>query len=249
MFVNGIPDAHYIYQKLVCKENMYSEILMIMEALRPYQQVLKEFQEIDTNIITLKKSRDFYNIYRDQLLNNKDDYAIGFLDRYSENEEDIYNSVFTKKLKLEQEIKLREFNFKMLHGILPCNRNLMKWRIRLDDKCDVCELPQTIEHLLFECRYVKPLWVVIEKIIGARISFKQILGLDNLFREDFVLSVISFLIYKEWLVLSLENKLRNRNICLSYFKNELSLRIEIYKVCKCIDMEHIDKLSAIALQL
>ena len=66
MFVNGIPDAHYIYQKLVCKENMYSEILMIMEALRPYQQVLKEFQEIDTNIITLKKSRDFYNICRDQ---------------------------------------------------------------------------------------------------------------------------------------------------------------------------------------
>ena len=159
MFVNGIPDADCIYQKLVCKENMYSEILMVMEALRPHQQVLKQFQETDTNIITLKKSLDFYNIYRDQLLNNKDDYAIGFLDRYSENEEDIYNSVFIKK-KLEQEKKLREFNFKMLHGILrllPCNRNLKKWRIRLDDKCDVCELPQTIEHLLFECRYVKPL--------------------------------------------------------------------------------------------
>ena len=80
----------------------------------------------------------------------------------------------------------------MLHGVLPCNRNLKKWRIRLYDKCDVCELPQTIEHLLFECRYVKPLWDVIEKRIGARISFKQILGLDNLFREDSILSVISF---------------------------------------------------------
>ena len=79
MFVNGIPDADYIYQKLVCKEKMYSEILIVMEALRPYQQVLKQFQEIYTNIITLKKSRDFYNIFRDQLLNNKDNYAIGFL--------------------------------------------------------------------------------------------------------------------------------------------------------------------------
>ena len=106
MFVNGIPDADYIYQKLVYKENMYSEIMMVMEALRPYQQVLKQFQETDANVITLKKSRDFYNIYRDQLLKNKDDYAIGFLDRYSENEEDIYNGVFTKKLKLEQEINL-----------------------------------------------------------------------------------------------------------------------------------------------
>ena len=37
MFVNGIPDADYIYQKLVCKENMYSEIMMVMEVLRPYQ--------------------------------------------------------------------------------------------------------------------------------------------------------------------------------------------------------------------
>ena len=53
MFVNGIPDADYIYQKLVCKENMYSEIIMVMEALRPYQQVLKQFQETATNIITL----------------------------------------------------------------------------------------------------------------------------------------------------------------------------------------------------
>ena len=75
----------------------------------------------------------------------------------------------------------------MLHGVLPCNRNLKKWRIRLDDKCDVCELSQTIEHLLFECRYVKPLWDVTEKLIGARISFKQILGLDNLFRADSIL--------------------------------------------------------------
>ena len=73
MLVNGIPDAEYIYQKLVCKENMYSEILMVMEALRQYQQVLKQFQEIGSSFITLKKSRDFYNIYRDQLLNNKDD--------------------------------------------------------------------------------------------------------------------------------------------------------------------------------
>ena len=65
-------------------------------------------------------------------------------------------------------------------------------------------------------------------------------------KEDlYLLSVISFWIYKEWLVLSLENKQRNANICLAYLKNELSLRIEICKMCKCIDMEHIGKLSAI----
>ena len=36
MFVNDIPDADFIYQKLVCKENKYSEIMIVIEALRPY---------------------------------------------------------------------------------------------------------------------------------------------------------------------------------------------------------------------
>ena len=35
--------------------------------------------------------------------------------------------VFTRKFLLEKEIKLKEFNIKLLHGILPCNKNLKRW--------------------------------------------------------------------------------------------------------------------------
>ena len=60
-----------------------------------------------------------------------------------------------KKVSLGREIKLREFNFKVLHGILPCNKNLKQWKVKISDNCDVCGQIQTIEHLLWSCRYVQ----------------------------------------------------------------------------------------------
>ena len=175
--------------------------------------------------------------------------AINYIEKYCENEQDLHVLALTKKIKLEKEIKLKEFNFKLLHNILPCNRNLEKWKLKSNDKCDVCSLPQTIEHLLYDCTYVKPLWTLIEKYLGVNIGYKQILGLDNLFKEDAIVTIICFLIYKEWLVLSLENKKRNRHISMSYYKGELVLRTEIYKSCKCVNEDHIDRLNGIMLQM
>ena len=123
---------------------------------------------------------------------------------------------FTNKSKLEKEIKLKEFNLKLLHGILSCNRNLEKWNLKSNYKCDVCFLPQNIEHLLYDCTYVKPLWKLIEKYLGVNIGYQQILGLDNLFQEDAVVTIICFLIYKKWLVLSLENEKGNTLISICH---------------------------------
>ena len=38
--------------------------------------------------------------------------------------------VFIKKIVQEKEIKLKEFNCKLLYGILPCNKNLMKSKLK-----------------------------------------------------------------------------------------------------------------------
>ena len=51
------------------------------------------------------------------------------------------------KVKTEKKIKLNEFNFKILHGIVPC-KNLKKWNIRTDDKSNVCGASQTVDHFL-----------------------------------------------------------------------------------------------------
>ena len=67
-------------------------------------------------------------------------------------------TLFAQKVVNETEIKLKEYNFKLLHDILPCNMNLYKWKIRHDTSCDICQSPQTIKHLLLECSYVTELW-------------------------------------------------------------------------------------------
>ena len=155
------------------------------------------------------------------------------------------SGVFTKKVVSEKEIKLKEFNFKVLHGILPCNGNLKQWRIKASDQCDVCGLPQTIEHLLFTCRYVTPLWQIVDSVFDINVSFETILGVDQLCEYNNIVTLVSFLIYKEWLVLSLEGKPRNSIILLQYFKEELLIRLKIYEKNTKFSMKDIANIDAL----
>ena len=111
--------------------------------------------------------------------------------------------VFIKKIVQEREIKLKEFNYKLLDGILPCNKNLMKWKLKIYDKCDTSNI---------YCRSVKPLWEIVEKMCGFEITFKKILGIEGCYSQDRIPTLISFFIYKEWLLLSLDSKKRHGNI-------------------------------------
>ena len=248
VFINGTLDENDIHQKLISKQNMYSEIMIVKEALRPYQQHLIQMQNIKMHRMALRKSRDFYRIYLQQILDSSSESSRDYLNRYNVvRNDERYCRVFTNKVKSEKEIKLKEFNFKILHGILPCNKNLEKWKIRGNDKCDVCEASQTIDHLLFNCIYVRPLWRIIERKFGVNIYFEQILGLDPSFEYDEIATIISFLIYKEWLLSSLESKHRSTNLDKIYYKSELQLRIDIYKLCRCIDQNYVDNLMEIML--
>ena len=88
----------------------------------------------------------------------------------------------------------------------------------------MCRLPQTIEHSLFTCGYVAPLWRIVNSVFDINVSFETILGVDDFCEYDNIITLVCFLIYKKWLVLSLENKSRKNNIMLQYFKDELTTR-------------------------
>ena len=144
-----------------------------------------------------------------------------------------------KKIVLQKAIKLREFNFKLFHGIQPCNVNLRKWGIKISNECDVCGMPQNNRTFkLFSCDYVRPLWRVVQSVFDIIISFESILGVDN------IVTLVSFLIYKEWLVLSLENKSRRSINTLQYFRNELSTRMTIYDLSKKLSVKEIVNIEA-----
>ena len=67
LFMNGILDENHINQKLVYKQNMYAEIMTMEDALRPYQQHLIQIQHREINIRSLRKSKDFYKVYTQNL--------------------------------------------------------------------------------------------------------------------------------------------------------------------------------------
>ena len=140
-------------------------------------------------------------------------------------------------------MKLREFNFKIMYGILPCNVNLLKWRKKDTDICDICDSRQTIEHLLFSCHRAKHLWQLVKDTFNINVIYfsNLICGFQNFDKQlSDTITLLSFLLYKEWLLPSLENKQRSVAFPYLFFICELRLRIKIYtcgnqNINPCID--------------
>ena len=137
---------------------------------------------------------------------------------------------------------MKEFNFKLLHGILSCGTNIHKWKIRNSSVCDVCDQIQTIIHLLFECKHVglhdvERLWRSVGEALGMNITQDSIICgcMDgNFYSNNTVITLICFLIYKDWLIRSLDNKKRSVDFNRELFKCELKLRMAIYEKCNMI---------------
>ena len=247
-FKNGILDEHAMYQTLNCKQNVHCELMLVKNALYPYRRCIECRNSERVPTIRCLRSKDYYNMYREQLTHDANITCVTkYLDFYCNNNDGIV--AFHRKVVLEKEIKLREFNFKVLHGILPCNRNLKNWKIKICDNCDVCNQTQTIEHLLYSCCYVRPLWRIVNTVFGINIDYYQILGLDREFRYDAIVTIVCFLIYKEWLLLSLDSKSRSSAIVLDWYKYELKVRMDIYKQCNCIDSQHVENLQELIMNL
>jgi hypothetical protein len=92
---------------------------------------------------------------------------------------------------------------------------------------DVCQEMLSIEHLIYSCTYVKPLLQTVSQVCGIVIDYSVILGINNMQSSniDFIITLICFVIYKEWLLLSQEYKCRRNCIKLDFYKGELDLII------------------------
>ena len=205
--------------------------MLVKHALQPYQQILKQPVTGVLNNIKRFRSKEFYDMW------------------HCCDTADIEMQAFSAKVVQEKEKKLKEFNFKLLHGILPCNNNLFRWKIRPYDICDACQEIQTIEHLLYDCSYVKPLWNIVDLVYGTKVNFIQILGVDELFSHGAVTTLICFSIYKEWLLLSLERRKRNPVIVFSTLKMSKNSEYKSMKKCTCVDPRHIQRLNELILYL
>ena len=69
------------------------------------------------------------------------------------------SAVFKLPFKITIENKLRSFQFKLIHNIIPTNQRLWNMNIKVSLQCEQCNFPtKTTIHMFFECPAVKLLW-------------------------------------------------------------------------------------------
>ena len=80
-----------------------------------------------------------------------------------------HRQAFANIYKTTNIIKLRNFQYRLLHNKIFCNNILYHWKIKNSQNCDYCEHKQDIVHLLFDCIVTKRFWnnliVCINKIL------------------------------------------------------------------------------------
>ena len=137
------------------------------------------------------------------------------------------------KIKLIKDKKLAETNLKILNNILPCNKNLHKWGKSSTKLCYICGEEESISHLLYHCRHVKPVWEIVNSAISeCDISHDLVVfGFDLDTVLNHVFSIIVYFIYREWLICSFENKHRTESVCLKSLVNFLNTRKHLYSKC------------------
>ena len=109
--------------------------------------------------------------------------------------------------------KLAEFNFKILHNIVPSGYVISKWEKSVSPKCLFCGINETTEHMLFSCERISVMWQNISKILNINITWKVLvcgfIQRHTSQKVDFInmmLAIILYSVFKQNSRSKFENK-------------------------------------------
>ena len=236
-FKNGIIDENYLYTKIRNKRQIFRQITILRQALKPFKTSLRNHvpnPQPVRNVPTVSepetKSKYFYNnLIQQKIERPKSQAKI----RNMLNDNNInFDQAYLRKIKQVKEYKLAEFNYKVLHDILPCQKKLKLWDKANDDTCDVCPEIKDMIHLLIKCPYAKAIWTSVEAALDIEVTAHCILlGHENK-DINFIISLIAFLIYKEWLLCNKNNAKREHINTSNFLSTEIRFRRDIYNGLK-----------------
>ena len=115
-----------------------------------------------------------------------------------------WSSVYSLPILCTIEMKLRQFQYKILNHILYPKSVLLKMKLVQSNKCDFCDCIETTIHMFCECEHIKQLWISLEKwlqecrIPSQDFSFKDIiLGIPSETRLiNHLILIMKYFIYK-----------------------------------------------------
>ena len=148
-------------------------------------------------------------------------------------EEIEWADVCEMKLRNQLEMKIAEFNYKLLNDLLPTGYNLYRWKRKDSTSCIYCdELMHDSYHLLFQCQDVSQFWLEVSDIINVDITWITLaLGYNENKNYNTVLSLLCYVIYKKYLI-DKQNETQILHIK-TFMKKEIQQRMQEYsnRIC------------------
>jgi hypothetical protein len=236
-FVDGKISVNTISNTIKNNPSLIMECYLVQNALQPFKNLVNKFTRqtpyvSTSNILSEKlyaKSRLYYvNIVKSKTVHGTIKHLSHSLNVDLTREE--IQNIFTRKVKLMQENILSEFNYKILHNILPHGALVSKWDPNVSKLCDVCNEEENIKHLLCSCKVAISIWNFISNVFDKRFTDKDILlGIHNDEIMNYILTVSSYVLYK-YRIQSWETKYtRSSSGVIKMLKSEITNKYEIYK--------------------
>ena len=248
-FSDGVLDENFIYNKIIDKRNIFSQVITLRKSLKPFRELLDTHIPLGNSIeippiyhsnntehvLTDKKSIFYYKNLINQKTQRPYQEAV-WADQFRNNVNLIdFKKVYISKIKMCRDLNVAQFNYKVLHLILPCLSNLKKWNIVTDSQCPLCCVKHDIIHLLFFCNKAQVIWSYITVKFNINLSLYDIIcGYEDDPSFSFFISLSSFLIYKEWLTLYKDTSNWTNSDILKFVKCNMKTKLETYKNCNRI---------------
>ena len=153
--------------------------------------------------VNQKKSKFFYDCLKNKTTSRGNMETIWARLFGFDNSASVWNKIYKQKVISLGLAKLEEFNYKVLHNILPCGKVLSKWLQNCSEKCKHCGTIETTEHMLFHCKYIINVWKIISDVIKVNVKWKNIVcgmpsseNSKNLRFINLVITIVSYSIFK-----------------------------------------------------
>ena len=142
-----------------------------------------------------------------------------------------FKDLYLTKLKNNFEIKITDFNFKLLNGLLATGYNLFKWNKRDNSSCIYCNHETHDEsHMFYKCMMVNNLWKKLSNVFEIKVNLHMLItGINASTIQNQIISLLCLLIYNKFII-------DCNNVCheslYAYIRKKLQLYRSIYK-CNC----------------
>ena len=144
-----------------------------------------------------------------------------------------WSKTFNLTYKVTQDVKLRWFQYRLIHRLLPTQRYLYIRKIVEDPICNLCQQEeQDIEHLFFDCEVIKSFWHDLQDLLKNQcphcenIRFIKELILfgnaPNYFTDDIFLFIILYAKYYIY-ICKLDDRLPTINTFLKTLKSRYNI--------------------------